>query len=151
MLFRSGSGGTGPFDGDGSYSGGGAGYYGGASGKWQAGAGGSGYISGYKGSVAIEAEDNTNPKYGCEDGTDNITCSYHYSGKVFEETTMKSGNEKMPSYTSSSGMIGNTGNGFARITFADNSSTYETPNDLYDNVVSSLNGSVTFALIAPAI
>ena len=137
--FGSGSGGTGPFGGDGSYSGGGAGYYGGASGKWQAGAGGSGYISGYKGSVAIEAEDNTNPKYGCEDGTTDITCSYHYSGKVFEETTMKSGNEKMPSYTSSSGMIGNTGNGFARITFADNSSTYETPNALYDNMVSSLN------------
>ena len=123
---------------------GGSGYYGGAGGydvnsSAQSGAGGSSYISGYTGSVAIQAEDNLNPKYGCEDGTEDIACSYHYSGKVFEDPLMISGNDVMPTHDGVGLMTGNTGNGYVKITLADNSDTYESPNDKYDALVSQLN------------
>ena len=121
--------------------GGGSGYYGGgggADGYAFSGAGGSSYISGYLGSVAIQAEDNTNPKYGCENGTTDITCSYHYSGKKFTDTVMKSGNESMPSYDDSGSITGNTGNGHVRITYAIEDE-YIVPNEKQDELVTALN------------
>ena len=96
-----------------SYGGGGGGWYGGASGRWQPGAGGSSYISGYKGCVAVNSENESTPKTGCSNGTTSIECSYHYSGVKFTNTIMKSGNEEMPNYDNSSTMIGNEGNGYA--------------------------------------
>ena len=102
-------------------SGGGGGYYGGAGGgytSWSvdSGAGGSSYISGYLGCVAITSESDVTPKEGCSDDTDDITCSYHYSGLKFTDAVMKSGNEEMPTHDGTSTMIGNEGNGYAKIT-----------------------------------
>ena len=117
----------------------GGGYFGGYSDTEAGGAGGgSGYISGHKGSVAIQADDNTNPKYGCDDGTEDIECSYHYSGKTFTDTTLKSGNDYIPTYDGLDYTIGNTGNGYAKITFADKD-VYETPNEKYSDFKDSLN------------
>ena len=85
--------------------GGGGGYYGGVvrmTGTGGAGAGGSSYISGYEGSIAITSATDRTPK--CESATD-ISCSYHYSGKIFNNTTMTPG-----------GTTGNEGDGRARIT-----------------------------------
>ena len=107
-----GKGGTG----NNSYSGGGGGYYGGASGTWQPGAGGSSYISGYVGCVAITSEEDITPKEGCTDGTNDVTCSYHYSDLKFTDSEMKSGNEEMPNYSGTKTMVGNEGNGYAKIT-----------------------------------
>ena len=107
-----GKGGTG----NNSYSGGGGGYYGGASGTWQPGAGGSSYISGYVGCVAVTSEEDITPKEGCTDGTNDVTCSYHYSGLKFTDSEMKAGNEEMPNYSGTKTMVGNEGNGYAKIT-----------------------------------
>ena len=96
--------------------GGGAGYYGGSkSGHIASAGGGSSYISGYLGCVAITSEEDITPKEGCTDGTDDVTCSYHYSGKVFTDSEMKAGNEEMPTHDGTSKMTGNTGNGYAKI------------------------------------
>lgn len=99
-------------------SGGGSGYYGGGSAVHGSSAGGSSYISGYKGCVAIKQESTEKDIQsidGCADGTTNITCSYHYSGKIFTGTLMIAGNSQMPS---PNGEIetGHSGNGYARIT-----------------------------------
>ena len=101
--------------------GGGGGYYGGGGGGINAGvvgsgAGGSSYISGYQGSVAITSSSNTNPKSGCTDGTTDVTCSYHYSGKKFIHTVMYDGNTSMPKVDSSINTAGNEGDGHARVT-----------------------------------
>lgn len=106
-----GSGATGAY----SYGGGGGGYWGGASGVWKPGAGGSSYISGYKGSVAIISNSITVSKSGCATATNNIDCSIHYSGIVFENAVMKAGNEQMPTHDNSSTMTGNEGDGYAVI------------------------------------
>ena len=103
------------------YSGGGGGYYGGGSGGAlssvvMTASGGSSYISGHLGCVAIQAQDNITPKNGCTDGTEDITCSYHYSNKIFTNTIMKAGNEEMPTFNGSGSMTGNSGNGFVKIT-----------------------------------
>ena len=101
-------------------SGAGNGYYCGGSSHHGGGGGGSSYISGYTGCVAISeesTEDNVQPKDGCTDGTQEITCSYHFSNKVFTSTEMKSGNEEMPTHNGNGNMTGNTGNGYAKITF----------------------------------
>ena len=85
--------------------GGGGGYYGGVAnmnGSGGPGSGGSCYISGYDGSIAITSAADRTQK--CEEATD-ISCSYHYSGKVFNNTTMIPG-----------GTTGNEGDGRARIT-----------------------------------
>ncbi|MBO6145184.1 MAG: hypothetical protein J6O62_00070 [Bacilli bacterium] len=96
---------------------GGAGYYGGGGSNYaSAGGGGSSYISGHLGCVAIQAQDNITPKNGCTDGTEDITCSYHYSNKIFTNTIMKAGNEEMPTFNGSGSMTGNSGNGFVKIT-----------------------------------
>jgi len=103
-------------------SGGGSGYYGGGSStRGHNGAGGgSSYVSGYLGCVAITSESNISPKSGCSDGTTDISCSYHYSNKIFTNPDMKAGNEKLPTHDLASTMTGNSGNGYARITLIGN-------------------------------
>ena len=103
------------------YSGGGGGYYGGGSGGAlssvvMTASGGSSYISGHTGCVAIQSQDNITPKNGCTDGTTDITCSYHYSNKIFTNTIMKAGNEEMPTLNGKGSMTGNSGNGYVKIT-----------------------------------
>ena len=78
--------------------------------------GGSSYISGYKGCVAITSASDTTPKAGCGDGTTNVTCSYHYSGRKFINTAMIAGNANMPSLDGTATITGNSGNGAAKIT-----------------------------------
>lgn len=93
--------------------GGGGGYYGGKNGKsmttnaayYGSGAGGgSGFISGHSGCDAIDENGN-------HTGQPN-----HYSGKIFTNTVLKAGNESMPTYNGKSTMVGNSGNGYAKIT-----------------------------------
>src|SRR5574344_1830099 len=96
--------------------GGGSGYYGGGSGRFMSGGGGSSYISGYKGCVAVTSASSTSPKSGCTNGTSDITCSYHYSGLIFNNTNMIAGNASMPTHDGTSTMTGNSGNGYAKIT-----------------------------------
>ena len=92
---------------------GGSGYYGGTNGY-----GGSSYISGYLGSVAMNGS-SSNPKCSMEDALSDITCSYHSSGLVFTNTTMKAGYKEMPTHDGTGTMKGNFGNGYARITYLD--------------------------------
>jgi len=102
--------------------GGGGGYYsGGNSGHGGAG-GGSSYISGYTGCVAITSASSITPKSGCTTGTSDVTCSYHYSGMKFINTTMLSGNDGMPTQDGTSIITGNSGNGSAKVTFLGTSS-----------------------------
>ena len=99
-------------------SGGGGGYYGGGSSAHGGGGGGSSFISGYKGCIAIEessTEENIKPKDGCTEGSLDVTCSYHYSNKIFTNTEMLAGNAEMPTHDGKDTMIGNTGNGHAKI------------------------------------
>ena len=96
-------------------SGGGNGYYGGGGiSIWGGGAGGSSFVSGYPGCNAIKEESNQELE---------ITHSnqpIHYSGLYFESPTIIAGNEEMPSPLKSTTMIiGNEGNGYARITVID--------------------------------
>ena len=100
--------------------GGAGGYYGGAGGRnsstGNGGSSGSSFISGHVGCVAIKSKTEIMPKDGCLDGTTDIECSKHYSGLYFTNTIMKSGDEEMPTYDGNSTMIGNSGNGYAKIT-----------------------------------
>ena len=98
-----------------SSSGGGGGYYGGGhcnhpGNSWTGGGGGSSFISGYPGCKAID-ENST------EGNISHLETSEHYSGKVFTNYVMKAGNEEMPTHDGLRTMTGNTGNGFAKITF----------------------------------
>lgn len=117
--------------------GGGGGYYGGGgSAHIDASGGGSSYISGHTGCVAITSSGT--PKSGCDTETTDNSCSIHYSDKVLIDTLMIDGsgytwtNEKaatagtnlMPNprggnYASG----GNTGDGYAKITFVGTSYT----------------------------
>lgn len=98
--------------------GGGGGYYGGAGAyNMGAGSGGSSYISGHTGCVAITSSTDITAKSGCTTGTTDNSCSIHYSLKKFTDTVMKAGNESMPTHDGESTMIGNTGNGYAKITY----------------------------------
>ena len=119
--------------------GGGSGYFGGGgSTHVQGSGGGSSYISGHNGCVAIEESSTENnitfpTKNGvaCTDGTTNQDCSVHYSDKEFTDTVMIDGNgynwttEKgsevvgMPTHSGTGTMIGNTGDGYAKITLED--------------------------------
>ena len=96
---------------------GGGGYYGGGGGSERngGGAGGSSYISGHIGCVAITSAVDTTPLINSS--TSDVKHSYHYSGKKFDNTNMISGDDSMPTYDGSETMIGNTGNGYAKITF----------------------------------
>ena len=98
---------------------GGGGYYGGGGGSARTGGGGGGssYISGYTGCVAITSSTDRTPKTGCDSDTTDITCSHHFSGKIFIKTRIKPGNEAIPTHDGTGIMIGNTGNGFAKITY----------------------------------
>ena len=96
---------------------GGSGYYGGGGvAGVGGGGGGSSYISGHDGCLSInEDATNENDLIPTED-------SIHYSGLVFNATKMFSGNETMPNYLengANSIMVGNRGNGYARITYLD--------------------------------
>ena len=107
-------------------SGGGSGYYGGGSSgtdtnEGGAGGGGSSYISGYKGCVAISDATNTAPRLDSnnalcteESALNDIECSYHYSGMVFDNTEMKSGLEVIQKYDGSYSR-GNSGDGHVKI------------------------------------
>ncbi len=102
--------------------GGGSGYYGGATGFGRTGGGGSSYISGYTGCVAITSASSITPRKNssgatCVDGTTDVTCSYHYSGKKFVNPVMKAGSDTVPTHDGDSTMTGNSGHGFAKITF----------------------------------
>ena len=108
---------------------GGGGYYGGGSGsvnndRSTSGAGGSSYVSGYKGSVAIKSATDLSPRNDSngtqctmESAADDVKCSEHYSGLVFSNAIMIAGDESMPTHSNTSTMIGNSGNGFAKITY----------------------------------
>jgi hypothetical protein len=97
-------GGTATYTAAGTQTGGGGGYYGGGlSGHGGAG-GGSSFISGHIGCNAINSS-------GAHTGQPN-----HYSGKVFTNTQMKTGNESMPNPRGTGNITGNSGNGYAKIT-----------------------------------
>ena len=94
------------------WGGGGAGYYGGGSGGgWTGGgAGGSSYISGHSGCDAIlESSTENNIQHSGQ--------SIHYSGYRFYNTKMIAGNVAMPNYSGDDEIIGNAGDGHAKITF----------------------------------
>lgn len=97
-------------------SGGGGGYWGGGANTYS-GAGGSSYISGHVGCVALQDDSANTPKTGCSNGTNDMECSIHYSGKYFTDTIMLSGSSDMPGYDSSDTITGNSSNGHARITY----------------------------------
>ena len=104
---------------------GGGGYYGGGHGvhpgsTWSGGGGGSSYISGHDGCDAIEEK-------SIENNIIHTGQSIHYSGLYFTSTIMIDGagynwtTEKgkyveMPTHDGKSTMIGNKGNGYAKIT-----------------------------------
>ncbi len=105
------------------WGGGGGGYYGGGSGGgWSgAGAGGSSFISGHNGCDAIS-------KSSTETNIIHTGKPYHYSGLKFKNTVMIDGagyswtNVKgaytgMPSHDGKSTMTGNSGHGYAKITY----------------------------------
>ena len=105
---------------DSATNGGGGGYYGGNAANWTGGAGGSSFISGHNGCDAIKKE-------STEDNIIHTGQSIHYSGLYFTNTVMIDGNgynwtsEKgdcigMPSHDESTKMVGNLGNGYAKIT-----------------------------------
>ena len=91
-------------------SGGGSGYYGGSGsgsdGVWYSASGGSSYISGYNGCNSI-AENSTASNI-IHTGSAN-----HYSGKVFSNTAMLSGDTTQPSPNGGT-QSGNYGNGIAK-------------------------------------
>jgi hypothetical protein len=107
------------------YNGGGGGYYGGGTMNCGVGGGGgSSYISGYKGCVAISSSTSLTPRNDASgtqctetSAASDITCSYHYSGKVFTNAEMIAGNASMPTHDGTSTMTGNSGNGYAKITY----------------------------------
>lgn len=51
-----------------------------------------------------------------DDSETDITKSYHKSGYKFTDTIMSSGEESMPTHDGTSTMVGNSGNGYAKIT-----------------------------------
>ena len=97
--------------------GGGGGYWGGSTGFGKPGGGGSSYISGYTGSVAVASASSNDAKEGCANGTTNINCSKHYSGKRFENPIMIDGANYMPNTDGTEMIQGKEGNGYAKITY----------------------------------
>src|SRR5574344_794513 len=105
-------------------SGGGSGYYSGAGVMHGGAGGGSSYISGYQGCVAINSATSLTPRNDANgtqctesSASSDVTCSYHYSGYVFTNVNMIAGNASMPTHDGTSTMTGNSGNGYARITY----------------------------------
>jgi len=100
--------------------GGGGGYWGGVSYDAENGesaSGGSGYVSGHVGCVAIKSATDTSPKDGCANGTTDINCSIHYSGTQFTSTSLIRGDHTMPTHDGLNSMVGNSGNGYVKITY----------------------------------
>lgn len=93
---------------NGNQSGGGSGYYAGGSSNYGGAAGGSSFISGYVGCDAI-TENST------VDNIKHTGQSVHYSGYKFKNAVMYAGNEEVPIHNGNSTMIGNSGNGYAKI------------------------------------
>ena len=103
-----------------SQSGGGGGYFGGSYSAHGGAGGGSSFVSGHTGCLAI-AEEST------ESNIISTTERKHYSNYIFDETTIIDGNgyrwyhEKnstvsgMPTHEGGTTMLGNSGNGFAKI------------------------------------
>ncbi|MEI3508981.1 MAG: glycine-rich protein [Bacilli bacterium] len=114
-------------------SGGGAGYYGGGSGgsaNCVLGTGGSGssFISGHTGCVAISSANNQAPKSGCTSGTSmvvvrfiivitNLQIPMMIDGDGYQWTNTKGDSLGMPTDDGTSVMMGNSNNGYAKITF----------------------------------
>ena len=94
-------------------SGAGSGYYAGGRGAHGGAGGGSSFISGYPGCDAIEDSSTENEII-------HTGKPEHYSGYVFTNSIMIAGNKEMPTHDGSSTMIGNTGNGYAKITYLGN-------------------------------
>ena len=113
-------------------SGGGGGWYGGGHGRhpgatWPGGGGGSSYISGHQGCLAVSSNSSTSLKNGCTKDSNSLECSISYTGYYFTNTLMIDGegyrwtDKKeeqigMPSHSDNSIIMGNSGNGYARIT-----------------------------------
>ena len=89
---------------------GGSGYYGGQVGYGGNAGGGSSFISGYPGCDAI-SESST------ENNIIHTGQANHYSGYVFNNGVMIDGGSSMPTHDGEGTMIGNSGNGYAKITF----------------------------------
>ena len=114
-------------------SGGGGGWYGGGHGRhpggtWPGGGGGSSYISGHPGCLAVSSSTSTDLKNGCTENSTSLECSISYTGYYFTDTVMIDGDgykwttEKgaytgMPSHDGTGTITGNSGNGYARITY----------------------------------
>ncbi len=95
---------------DGGHTGGGSGYYaGGSSRHTSASGGGSSFVSGYPGCNAIDAS-------STEDAIVHTGQPNHYSGKIFSNPVMRRGNQTMPDHDGTENVVGNSGNGFAKIT-----------------------------------
>ena len=90
--------------------GGGSGYYGGANNSHGGAGGGSSFISGYDGCDAIS-------KNSTESNIIHTGQSIHYSGIYFENPEMIAGNSNVPTYDGNDTMVGNSGNGHAKITY----------------------------------
>lgn len=91
-------------------SGAGGGYYGGGSGSGTdasvgTGSSGSSFISGYNGCDAIDENGNHTGQ------------ATHYSKMIFENSNMISGDLSMPTYDGENVMVGNSGDGHAKITY----------------------------------
>ena len=82
-----------------------------------AGGGGSSFISGHSGFIAVTSSTDTTPLINSTSTTIDVSYSYHYSGKIFTNTSMIYGSDSMPTHDGTSTMTGNTGNGYAKITF----------------------------------
>lgn len=97
-------------------SGGGSGYYGGGGSRHvQSSGGGSSFVSGYSGCDAIS--DVSTPSSIIHTGKDE-----HYSGFVFKNSKMIAGNETMPTHDGTTTTIGNSGNGYVKITLLNKNS-----------------------------
>ncbi len=95
---------------------GGSGYYGGGGGNHVTpstsggGGGGSSFISGYDGCDAIASN-------STENNIIHTGQSVHYSGKQFSNPKMIAGDSIMPTYDGNNIMLGNAGDGHAKITY----------------------------------
>lgn len=108
------------------HSGGGAGYYGGGNGYATGGSGGSSFISGYDGCDAVDQNGNHTGQ------------SVHYSGIKFSNSNMISGDLSMPTYDGTNIMVGNSGDGYAKITYVGVNSSNLSVDLKYDSEISSL-------------
>ena len=102
--------------------GGGGGYYGGAGtynpgGSAESGSGGSSYVSGYKGCIAVSSSSSSSAKCSDSEAIDNEACSHHYSKYIFDNVQIIDGESSMPSHDGKDTITGNTGDGYAKISY----------------------------------